>query len=344
MRRLNHDWLEAQYAQDGQALREIEALAPHIAGAALVFAGFFRGIHGGLDGSWAFEDCDACYIGVNGIAHREEAAALGRYVLDDVAHYATVRKDPHEQALLIIDEFGVLESTNATALYEQVREAGLCVYASGQSYQSLGRERENVLAASSIKILHRSGNPEPLFAYAGKRETFAFSIALTEDQENPEDLYHPYANKPGAAGGYMREQEEDAVPLEDVQQLAPGHIVLIDGGQHAFLQVQPLEIPDPLVQAARDAIIQAGHYQPLPPLPPEPKQKEKAKDGKRKKREEPKTQEARKPCAPPATPSVPVEKQPVVKLSAPRETKGPFAVPPAVSSEEAGEDADDFFH
>lgn len=343
LRRLDYQWLRAHYAFDGQALREIEALAPHIGGVALVFSGFFRGIAGGLDGTWAFEDADACYIGINGIAHREEAAALARYLVDDAAHYATARKDPREHALLILDEFGVLQSTNTTALYEQVRESGLCVYASGQSYQSLGRERDNVLAASPVKIVHRCGNPEPLIAYAGKREVFKFSLAL--DQDDSEDLYHPYANKPDASGGYMRPQEEYAVPIEDVQQLDVGHMVLIDGGKHAYIQVQPLEIPDPLIQAAHDAIVQAGRYQPLPPLPPVPeKEKEREKRAARKKRGQTSAQSESSPAVSPAQDAPKVskveEEKPAVQPESPA-TSQAEALP---SSPGAVGEEDDFFN
>ncbi|MGH2478105.1 MAG: hypothetical protein ACRDHW_00400 [Ktedonobacteraceae bacterium] len=290
MDRLDYNWLVATYARDVRALRDIENLAPYIAGAALVFSGFFRGINGGLDGQWAFEDCDACYVGINGIAHREEAAALGRYLLDDAAHFASARKSPEEKALLIIDEFGVLESTNATRLYEGVREAGLCVYSASQSYKSFGSERDDLLDASSIKILHRCGNPEPFVKYAGKREIYRFSRTIGNDLANePEDLYHPYANSPDAPGGIiMRPSDEYTVPIEDVQQLEVGHVVVLQAGRPAYVQVQALELEPQLVQAAKDFIQSAGHYQPLvPPLvPTEVKKTEQQKNSTKKTPEE----------------------------------------------------------
>ena len=81
-------------------------------------------------------------------------------------------------ALLVLDEFGALESANATDLYERVREPGMSVCASAQSYEGLGPERERVVAASSIKILHRCGDPEELVRYAGEREVPEFSQIL----------------------------------------------------------------------------------------------------------------------------------------------------------------------
>jgi hypothetical protein len=350
LRRLDMDWLEARYASDGQALREIASLAGHLSGVSLTFSGFFRGLAGGLDGAFAYEDCDACYIGVNGIAHREEAATLGRYLLDDAAHFATERMKPGEQALLIIDEFGVLESTNATRLYEQVRESGLCIYAAGQSYQALGRERDNLLAASAVKILHRCGDPEPIIRFAGKREVYKFSRSLGKEATEPGDLYHPYANEPGEASAIMRPADEYTIPIETVQQLAPGHVVLIQSGQEAYVRVAALSIPQASVESASDYIVQAGHYQPLTPPPAPPKKTDK-KTGQRKntKKEAPQAQDT--------TPASSAEKaaQPATKAEKPLlfpTSPAPAAAPstspdqsekPPVLPKKEGDDTVDFF-
>ncbi len=284
--RLDADWLKAAYAGDGQALREIEALEPHLQGAHLVFAGFFRGIAGGLDGSWAFEDGDACYIGIDSIANKEEAALLGRYLLEDAADYATARKSPDEHVLLIIDEFGGLRSTNATALYEKVREAGMSVYAAAQSYQSLGEERDQVVASSFVKILHRTGDPRPIVAYAGEREQYAYARVVA-GSENDEDVFHPLANhvREERAQGMqtmMRPETVLTVPVEDVQQLERGQIALISGGRGGFVQVYPLAIPEPLIQAATSLLQAAPPFTPLTPPPASPTSA-KPKQGRKKK-------------------------------------------------------------
>ena len=279
LERLDHDWLKAAYANDAQAQREIGYIFPHIAGLGLVFAGFFRGVAGALDGTWAFEDAEACYIGINGVAHREEAAILGRYLLDDAAHFATSRKAPDEQVLLIVDEFGVLESTNTTTLYESVRESGMSVYAAGQSYQALGPERDSVLDASAVKILHRCGNPEPIIRYAGEREKYAFS-RIVGGFGDEEEILRPMANRAADLSGQqhtvMRPEKEYAVPIEDVQQLPLGKIALICGGHGAFSQVHALAIPQPIMQAAMHFIENAPRFQPLPPptLPSPPSQQQ----------------------------------------------------------------------
>jgi hypothetical protein len=269
LERLNYDWLTAAYPTDAQAMREIEAAQPHIDGVQLVFAGFFRGIAGGLDGSWAFEDTDACYIGVDSVVHKEEAALLGRYLLDDAADYATARKHPGEEVLLIIDEFGGLRSTNATDLYEKVREAGMSIYASSQSYQGLGTERDHVLGASYVKIMHRTGDPRAIVEYAGERDKYAYS-RMTGGGVDDEDLLHPLANRVQSdpAQGHqtiMRPEKELAVRVEDVQQLALGQVAVISGGKGGFAQVHPLAIPDVLVRAAASFIASTPKFTPLPP-------------------------------------------------------------------------------
>jgi hypothetical protein len=276
LERLDTAWLRKAYASDPQALREIRDVEPHIGGVNLVFAGFFRGINGALDGTWAYEDAPACYIGIDGVAHREEAASLGRFLLDDAAHFASVRKASDEQAFLIIDEFGVLESTNATGLYEKVREAGMSVYASGQSYQALGRERDALLAASAVKILHRVGAPEPFIKYAGEREVYKFSRRVGGEGEEETDLLHPLANQPDQIQGLMRPEKEYAIKGEEVQQLARGRVAIITGGQGAYVQVEPLAIPPALLQAAAHFIRDTPRFTPAPPpqLPPAPPQQQ----------------------------------------------------------------------
>lgn len=275
LERLDHDWLKAAYATDPQALREIRDIAPHIGGVALVFAGFFRGIAGALDGSWAFDDVEVCYIGVDGTANKEEAAALGRYILEDAAHYATSRKPDDERALLIVDEFGVLRSTNATDLFERTREAGLSIYAASQSYHALGRERDHVLAAAAIKILHRSGNPEPIIKYAGQRERFTFSRGVGMSGGDDEEVLRPMSNRPAGEPGLhtvARPNKEYTVPVEDVQQLQVGHAVFISGGKSAYIQVHLLNLPHALVQAAARLVSQTPRFQPASPpvLAPQP--------------------------------------------------------------------------
>jgi len=159
--RLDEKWLKYAYAGKVHwyAQRKIKKLSEHIYDTSLTYDGFFDGVAGGLDGAFAYEDADAVYVGLDGDALKEQAVSMARYLLEDAAHYAKHRKAPGVRTLCIIDEFGALGISNVAGLYEHMREAGLSMWASAQSYQGLGPERGNVLAASSIKILHLRSRP-----------------------------------------------------------------------------------------------------------------------------------------------------------------------------------------
>jgi hypothetical protein len=277
LRRLERNWLYRAYAgktiEHALARRTIARLVPHLDDLSLTFEGFFDGIAGALDGSWAMEDADAIYIGLDGDAQKEQAALMASYLLEDCAHYAKYRKGARH-ALLVLDEFGVLDSANATDLYERVREPGMSVCASAQSYESLGPQRKQVVTASSIKILHRCGDPEEIVRYAGEREVPAFSQLLEEERAFP--LSETEQAPTQRTTVYLRKQY--AIPVEDVQQLPQGTIALITGGLGAWCQVYPLVIPDESLRCAlvslstRDApaaappSVQASEPQPAAPM------------------------------------------------------------------------------
>jgi hypothetical protein len=270
LRRLDRNWLYRAYAgktiEHAFARRKIARLVPHLDDLSLTFEGFFDGIAGALDGAWAMEDADAIYIGLDGDAQKEQAALMASYLLEDCAHYAKYRKGARH-ALLVLDEFGVLDSANAVDLYERVREPGMSVVASAQSYEGLGPQRKQVVAASSIKILHRCGDPEEIVRYAGEREVPAFSHLLEEEEETAFPLAASERTPKQHTTVHMRKQY--TVPVEDVQQLPQGTIALITGGLGAWCQVYPLVIPDELLRDAlvslstRDAAAAAP-----PPVPP----------------------------------------------------------------------------
>ncbi len=253
LRRLDRNWLYRAYAgktiEHAFARRKIARLVPHLDDLSLTFEGFFDGIAGALDGIWAMEDADAVYIGLDGDAQKEQAALMASYLLEDCAHYAKYRKGPRH-ALLVLDEFGVLDSTNAIDLYERAREPGMSVCASAQSYEGLGPQRKQVVTASSIKILHRCGDPAEIVRYAGEREVPAFSQLLEEEEETVFPLVASERTPKQRTTVHMRKQY--AIPVEDVQQLPQGTIALITGGLGAWCQIYPLVIPD---ESLRDAFV-----------------------------------------------------------------------------------------
>src|SRR5438067_1293230 len=194
---------------------------------------------------------------------------MARYLLEDAAHYAKYRKAPGVRALCLIDEFGALGISNVAGLYEHMREAGLSMWASAQSYQGLGSQRDSVLSASSIKILHRCGDPEELVKFAGQREVPAFSQVLDDERDAgplPDEPARPPSRRTT-----MHMQRQYAVPIEDVQQLALGTIALITGGLHAWVQVYPVALPEDLLRMAT-AFVSAPAEEPSAPIVPPPAQ------------------------------------------------------------------------
>jgi hypothetical protein len=269
--RLDEKWLKYAYAGRAHwyAQRTIKKLSEHIYDTSLTYDGFFDGIAGGLDGAYAYEDADAVYIGLDGDALKEQAVNIARYLLEDAAHYAKHRKAPGVRTLCIIDEFGALGISNVAGLYERMREAGLSMWASAQSYQGLGSERGNVLAASSIKILHRCGDPQELVKFAGQREVPAFSQILDDERDGRPVLDEPARTPSRRTTVHM--QRQYAVPIEDVQQLALGTIAVITGGLHAWVQVYPVALPEDLLRTAT-TFVSAPPQEPPPPIVPPPVQ------------------------------------------------------------------------
>ena len=267
--RLDEQWLRYAYAgkMHWYAQRKIKKLSAHISETSLTYDGFFDALGRSLDGAFAYEDADAVYIGLDGDALKEQAVNMARYLLEDAAHYVKHRKAPGVRTLCLIDEFGSLGISNVTGLYEHMREAGLSMWASAQSYQGLGSERGNVLAASSIKILHRCGDPEELVKFAGQREVPAFSRTL--DDEGDKHLFPPASAHTPEGRTTVQMQRQYAVPIEDVQQLALGTIALITGGLHAWVQVYPVALPEDLLRMAT-AFVSAPPEEPSVPIMPPP--------------------------------------------------------------------------
>ena len=311
--RLDEQWLKFAYAgkMHWYAQRKIKKLSEHIYETSLTYDGFFDGVAGGLNGAFAYEDADAIYIGLDGDALKEQAVTMARYLLKDAAHYAKHRKAPGVRTLCIIDEFGVLGISNVAGLYEHMREAGLSMWASAHSYRGLGSERESVLAASSIKILHRCGDPEELVKFAGQREVPAFTQTL--DDEGDEHLFPARQGNAPKKRTSVHMQRQYAIPIEDVQQLALGTIALIIGGLHALVQVYPVALPEDLLQMAT-AFVSAPPEEPSAPIVPPPTTRAMPKKAPRRTsaqaREKDQSQEASPGPVPAPPPSPPQASRP----------------------------------
>ncbi|MDQ1567742.1 MAG: hypothetical protein QOF96_2622 [Actinomycetota bacterium] len=183
-----------------------------------------------LSGRWAFEDCHASYILLDGVALGDDTPRLARYLLEDFLHYASTRKAEGRKALLIVDEFSALRVSNAAALLERLRSFGCGVVIAAQSVEGLHddpSERARLLGAATTVIAHRLADPELVAARAG----------TTKRAERSHQL-----DPTGATGmGSLRIQETYRIDPNDLRNLPPGVAWITTAGR-----------------AAKTAIAQAG--------------------------------------------------------------------------------------
>jgi len=144
-------------------------------------------LEGKLDGDWAFEDADAAYVLLDGLALKEEAAGLGRFLIEDFAHYVGRRKPIDRRVLLVVDEFSTLSmDADAANLFERVRSLGASVIVSSQSYAGLGLGADRILDAAAGLICHQSADPERLAARAGTRPSIERTIQIPPRTDRPD--------------------------------------------------------------------------------------------------------------------------------------------------------------
>ncbi|MDF1597096.1 MAG: DUF853 family protein [Acidimicrobiia bacterium] len=199
-------------------------------GAVARYRGFFEVLEGKLDGRWAFEDADAAYVLLDGLALKEEAAGLGRFLVEDFAHYVARRKPIDRRVLLIVDEFSALSmDADAANLFERVRSLGAAVIVSSQSYAGLGAGADRILDAAAGLICHQSADPERLAGRAGTRPSIERTIQVSTEG-GPTGL------------GSLRQQDAFRVHPDKVRQLEVGECFVISQGRAARVSVTPLRL------------------------------------------------------------------------------------------------------
>jgi hypothetical protein len=203
------------------------------------YDGFFTTLAGKLDGDWSYEDVDAAYLLLDGLALREEAASLGRYLLEDFAHYAAKRKDPRRQTLLIIDEYSALSlQTDAANLFERLRSYGASIFVSAQSYAGLGSGVERILDTANLLIVQRTNDPRRLIERAGMVRRVEASHTIEDEMATGRRT--------------VRGQDQVRVDPDAVRQLEVGEAVLIAHGRSERICVAPLRISEQAVAQAEE--------------------------------------------------------------------------------------------
>jgi hypothetical protein len=241
---------------------EIERIAPKDAnGVYNRYRAFFGMLKGQLDHGFTFDDTEATYILLDMIAYREEAASIGRYILEDIAHYVSRRKSSERKLLILIDEVSALAIPNIANLAERLRSYGGPMLLSSQSEQGIAKtpdERSRILGTAHTLILHTCNAPEHLIERAGKHKQVRTGWSVL--------------NEAGTGYATMQLQEEYLIPPDEVRRLQTGEVFLIANGQSQKARIAPLIISLEQKAAAYAFLAneEAANEQQAPPPIPEP--------------------------------------------------------------------------
>jgi hypothetical protein len=267
MARMDPELLVRLYEHDPDRRREAESLvgrdqARAVKGAIGRFANFFAAVQGGFDAAeqgWSFEDVDFAYFRAPYLAGREDADACMRLLVEDFAHYATLRKPRKgEDATLVFDEFSAIAGGReaASQLTERVRDAGCALYLSAQSADGLGDERQQarlVGACSGGLLIHAMPDPESLLRAAGVVKVVEQTWRLDSDG--------PTGNSSARIG------ERQRIEAGAVQQAREGEAWYIARGRYEHLMVARTRISDGYRARAHAIVALARSLRPAEVLP-----------------------------------------------------------------------------
>jgi hypothetical protein len=267
MARMDPELLVRLYEHDPDRRREAESLlgrdqARAVKGAIGRFANFFAACSGGFDAGpagWSFEDVDFAYLRAPYLAGHQDADAAMRLLLEDFAHYATLRKPRRgEDATLVFDEFSAIAGGREAAiqLVERVRDAGCALYLSAQSADGLGDEaqqRRLVGACSGGLLLHAMPDPDTLLRAAG--------VVKVIEQTWRLDPQGPTGNSSARIG------ERPRIEPGAVQQAREGEAWYIARGRYEHLMVARSTISDGYRARAHAIVALARAWRPSEVLP-----------------------------------------------------------------------------
>jgi hypothetical protein len=246
--RLHLDTLAELYADSddprAQTLKTLTEI--DFAGVYKRYFGFFDAIGRKLDGSWSFDTVDAGYVLLDGLALKEEARSLGRYLMEDFAHYVSKRKKADQRVLLIMDEFSAISRGGADAanLFERVRSYGAGVVVTSQSYEGLGADAARLVGAAWATIAFQCTDPEPIAARAGTVREVQSSLQ-TELTAVPGRNTLISASEHLTGTTTQREQEVFRLHPNVIRSLGIGECCIITNGDYMRLRVARLpEMPD----------------------------------------------------------------------------------------------------
>jgi Type IV secretion-system coupling protein DNA-binding domain len=222
--------------------REVNRINAHDAnGVYNRYRAFFKTLRGRLDRGFTIDDIDATYIMLDGIAFREETSSIGRFLMEDIAHYVSRRKSPEKKVLIIVDEVSALAITNIVNLVERLRAFGGTVFLSSQSQEGLAatqNERDRILGTAHTLILHTSNSPERIVVRAGKNKQVNQRWNVLNQQHT--------------GSGTVQLQDDNLIPPDNVRRLDIGEAYIIVNGYAHKVCIAPVEItPERLQDAFR---------------------------------------------------------------------------------------------
>ena len=211
------------------------------------YRALFGALNGKLDGSWAYEDVRAGYLLLDGIALKEEARGIGRYLLEDFGQAMVKRLAPGERVLLVVDEYSALsESSAAEELFERVRSphgtGGAGMIVTSQSYAGLGEGAERMIAAAATTILFQCADPEHLVARAGTSTHYRTSYSTERTGVFPAVR---------SSREMIRGDDRPRLDPNLVQTLPVGACYLVPSGAYQLVAVAPLAIQQARIDAFR---------------------------------------------------------------------------------------------
>lgn len=191
------------------------------------YRAFFRKLRGKLDGAWSYDDVQAAYILLDGLAHPEIADGLGRYLIADFVNYST-RKPRRKRTLYIFDEVGALNVPLAN-VYEKVRFRGVSVAVSSQDPSGLAhrhgawQEVKQVLGNAAIKIVHKCEDAEEVIRRAG-------TVEVVETD-------YRFSDRGATGGGTARTRRELKIDPNEVMRLRDGEAFVVSSGEYERVRV-----------------------------------------------------------------------------------------------------------
>ncbi|GHO73972.1 hypothetical protein KSD_17430 [Ktedonobacter sp. SOSP1-85] len=216
------------------------------------YAALLSTLDGQLDGTWSYDDVDAAYISLDGLALSGIVSGLARYFVEDFANYAGQRKPKERRVLFIFDDLGAVDA-NLTNMFERVRARGVSVFVSGQSdrsiaYRGLLHNAERILDSATTIILHACSHPHEILARAGTNIIAEESSQVSGEEETGQ--------------GSLRLKEVLNVHPNDVMQLPVGEAYMIAHGKAQRVRVVPIAL-NPQAQVSYSALSGSSHSVPL---------------------------------------------------------------------------------